>query len=305
MEMIRLYKKLLSIFVLLLISALCFFTISCSKLPYRKTLPEIQNDLLAESPGEQNIEVSPTPDVSEQEPVQEQILRNEFLDSILIEFKETVERQASEYPEYFYLHSPSSKKQIALTFDDGPDGKYTPEILDVLKEYNVKATFFLLGQNMEHNPEMTKRIVDEGHAVGNHSYSHPDFRYLDVEDAHQKQVLKTQQVFEDILGFRPAFFRPPYGAVTDEQIRVLGEESMIIIDWSIETFDWSDTQNSPEKILNRIKQYHHGGAVVVMHSAGGDRSNTITVLPQIIEFLQNEGYELVTIEEMFDNKNTD
>lgn len=303
MEMIRLYKKFLNMFVLLLISALCFFTTSCSKLPYGETLPEIQNDFLT-SPGEQNIEVSPTPDVSEQEPVQEQILRNEFLDSILIEFKETVERQAREYPEYFYLHSPSNEKRIALTFDDGPDGKYTPEILDVLKEYNVKATFFLLGQNMEHNPEMTRRIVDEGHAVGNHSYSHPDFRYLKVEDAHQKQVIKTQQVFEDILGFRPAFFRPPYGAVTDEQIRVLCEESMII-NWSIETFDWSDTQNSPEKILNRIKRYHHGGAVILMHSAGGDRSNTIAVLPQIIEFLQNEGYELVTIDEMFDNKNTD
>jgi peptidoglycan-N-acetylglucosamine deacetylase len=78
--------------------------------------------------------------------------------------------------------------------------------LDVLKEHNVKATFFLLGQNMEYNPEMTKRIVDEGHAVGNHSYSHPDFRYLKVEDALQKQVIKTQQVFEDILDSdRPIF----------------------------------------------------------------------------------------------------
>jgi peptidoglycan-N-acetylglucosamine deacetylase len=202
-------------------------------------------------------------------------------------------------PFTYTLHR--TKKQIAITFDDGPDGKYTPEILDVLKEYNVKATFFLLGQNMEYYPEMARRIVDEGHAVGNHSYSHPDFRYLTVEDALQKQVIKTQQVFEDILGFRPAYFRPPYGAVTDEQIRVLCEEGMIIIDWSIETFDWSDTQNSPEKILNRIKKYHHGGAVILMHSAGGDRSNSITVLPQIIEFLQNEGYELVTIDEMFDS----
>ncbi|MDW7739144.1 MAG: polysaccharide deacetylase family protein [Bacillota bacterium] len=239
------------------------------------------------------------PDVSEQEPVQDQILRNEFLDSILIEFKETVENQARKFPECFYLHSPSNKKQIALTFDDGPDGRYTPGILDVLKECNVKATFFLLGQNMELNPEMTKRIVDEGHAVGNHSYSHPDFRYLKVEEAHQKQVIKTQQIFEEILGFRPAYFRPPYGVVTDEQIKVLCEESMIIVNWSIETFDWSDTQNSPGKILDRIKRYHHEGAVILMHSAGGDRSNTITVLPELIEFLQNEGYEFVTIDRMF------
>jgi peptidoglycan-N-acetylglucosamine deacetylase len=284
----------------LIISALCFFTTSCSKLPYNSTLPETHNEPLS-SPGEQNIEISPTPDVSEEVSVQEQILRNEFLDSILIEFKKTVERQAREYPESFYLHSPSNDKQIAITFDDGPDGKYTPEILDVLKEHNVKATFFLLGQNMEYYPEMARRIVDEGHAVGNHSYSHPDFRYLTVEDALQKQVIKTQQVFEDIIGFRPAYFRPPYGAVTDEQISALCEEGIVIIDWSIETFDWSDTQNSPEKILNRIKKYHHGGAVILMHSAGGDRSNSITVLPQIIEFLQNEGYELVTIDKMFDS----
>ena len=304
MEMIELYKKFLYMFLLLLVFALCFFTTSCRKLPSSETLPEIQNDLFS-SPDEQNIEVSPTPDLTEQKPVQEQILRNEFLDSILIEFKETVERQAREFPESFYLHSPFNEKQIALTFDDGPDGKYTPEILDVLKEYNVKATFFLLGQNMEYNPEMTRRIVDEGHTAGNHSYSHPDFRYLNVEDAIQKQVLKTQQVFEDILGFRPVFFRPPYGAVTDEQISVLAEEGMIVIEWSIDTFDWSETQNSPERILNRIKRHHHGGAVILMHSAGGDRSNTVAALPEIIEFLQTEGYELVTIDEMFDNKNID
>lgn len=217
------------------------------------------------------------------------------------EFKETVARQAAQYPDLYFLEALDYDQEVALTFDDGPDGVYTEQILDILKQYDVKATFFLLGSNIQRYPEVVKRIVAEGHAIGNHSYSHPDLRTLSKEDAYQAELSKTQQVFAELVSIKPAIYRPPYGAVTDEQILYFAEQGLLTINWSIDTFDWDKKQNSVEEMKQeKVFKYLHEGGIILMHSAGGNRENTVKALPGIIEGLQNQGYQLKTIPELLE-----
>ncbi len=227
-------------------------------------------------------------------------LRNEKPSASFNRFKETVARQANDFPNDYFLEALDCDKEVALTFDDGPDSKYTAEILDVLKKYKIKATFFLMGKNMERYPKLVQRINDEGHAIGNHSYDHPDLRKLSKDIAFQNQIAQTQEIFQRILGFEPTIFRPPYGAVTDEQIQFFAQEGLKTINWSIDTFDWDTKQNSAEEILSKVTTYMHEGAIILMHSGGGNRSNTVKSLSLIIQRLQNEGYAFKTIPEMLE-----
>lgn len=217
------------------------------------------------------------------------------------EFKKTVARQAAQFPDLYFLEALDYDQEVALTFDDGPDEVYTEQILDILKQYNVKATFFLLGTNMQHYPDVVKRIVAEGHAIGNHSYSHPDLRKFSKEDAFQTELDKTQQIFAELVGFKPNIFRPPYGAITDEQIPYFAEQGLRTINWSIDTFDWDKKQNSAEEMTQeKIFRYLHEGGIILMHSAGGNRENTVKALPGIIEGLLERGYQLKTIPELLE-----
>ena len=227
-------------------------------------------------------------------------LRNEMSISSLKRFKDTVRRQAMIFPDDYFLEALDYDLEVALTFDDGPDAKYTEQILDILKTYNIKATFFLLGKNMQEYPDVAKRIMKEGHSIGNHSYDHVDMRKLSKEAAFDSQIERTQVIFEEQLCFRPVIFRPPYGAVKDEQIAYFAQQGLKIINWSIDTFDWDAKQNSPEQINEKIARYFHEGAIILMHSGGGDRSKTVEALPGLIEFLRDKGYKFRTIPEMLE-----
>lgn len=198
--------------------------------------------------------------------------------------------------------SGKKNKKFALTFDDGPDLLYTPAVLDVLKAYNAKATFFLLGVNMEKHPEVVKRIHDEGHQLGNHSYDHPRLSTLSKEEVYDSQIGKTQKIFEELLGIDPMLYRPPFGAITDEQISYLEVKGYKQVRWSIDSEDWDPEKNAPEKILYRILLDADDGGIVCLHSAEGDRSNTVKALPQIIEKLRGKGYRLCTISELPEEK---
>lgn len=193
-------------------------------------------------------------------------------------------------------------KIFALTFDDGPDLLYTPAVLDVLKAYNVKATFFLLGVNIEKYPEVVKRIHDEGHEMGNHSYDHSRLSKLSKEDVYDSQIGKAQKIFKELLGIEPMIYRPPYGAITDEQIGYLEEKGYKQVRWSIDSEDWDPEKNAPDKILNRILLYLDDGGIVCLHCAEDDRSNTVRALPQIIEKVRKKGYCFCTISELPEEK---
>jgi peptidoglycan/xylan/chitin deacetylase (PgdA/CDA1 family) len=195
---------------------------------------------------------------------------------------------------------PSDKRQVALTFDDGPDTVYTPRILDALKENHARATFFLIGNRAEANPELVKRIADEGHDVGNHSYNHPRLPSLSP-DQFQKEISDTEAVLKRITGHTPLLIRPPYSLITEEQAKGLTDQKRYIIDWNADTQDWKQIPASliETKVFDQVKP----GSIIVMHSASaGDEaanlSGTVEALPRIIKRLRDQGLEPVTVSQL-------
>lgn len=213
-------------------------------------------------------------------------------------FKATVERQALKYPDTFYLNSFTDEKVVALTFDDGPDQVNTPAVLDILKEKGVIATFFLVGDKVEEFPDITRRIKREGHQLANHSWSHQDLRKISNQDILDKEIYPTSRLIERLTGTYLRYFRPPYGAIKDEMIELLSEKGWMITNWSIDSFDWDSTQNSPAEVIDKVERYIHPGAVILMHS-GEINSSTSKALPEIISSLREKGYQFKTIEELF------
>ncbi|MBD2871702.1 N-acetylmuramoyl-L-alanine amidase [Paenibacillus arenilitoris] len=198
----------------------------------------------------------------------------------------------------YYNGQASDGKRTALTFDDGPDDVVTPRILDILKENKIKATFFMLGSQAAAHPEVVRRIVDEGHAIGNHSWSHPRFNDITMEEA-RKQINDTQQKLEEIAGVRPSLFRPPYGALDEEKEELVYEMKLAIVNWSVDTMDWSGL--SAPDILELVREQIWPGGIILQHSSGGkdhELSNTIEALKQIIPELSEQGYSFVTVPEL-------
>ncbi|MGF7184307.1 peptidoglycan/xylan/chitin deacetylase (PgdA/CDA1 family) [Desulfitispora alkaliphila] len=202
------------------------------------------------------------------------------------------------FSDSFYIEGLTDEKLVALTFDDGPDARYTEETLDILAEYGVPATYFLIGENTLRFPDVAKRIVAEGHEVGNHSFNHPDFRRFSSERVYSEQIERTQEIFKEVLGVEPHIFRPPYGAITPEQVDFFAEKGIKTVNWSIDTHDWNKDFNSVETMFETVKRYKHPGAIVLMHSGGGPRPNTVELLPELIEMFQEKGYKFVTVGEL-------
>jgi len=188
------------------------------------------------------------------------------------------------------------QKLVALTFDDGPDEKYTPAILDILKEKEVKATFFLVGVQVRKFPKMVKRIVDEGHEVGNHSYNHSDLAKLDAAGV-KKQIKWTDDLLQQAVGFVPHLVRAPYGSTSSTVKSVIKQGERELIGWTVDTRDWGG--ESVEKMLVNINKNTKPGGVILMHSFGGKHiKNTVELVPKAIEDLKKQGYTFVTIDEL-------
>ncbi len=193
------------------------------------------------------------------------------------------------------------RKLIALTFDDGPDGKYTPQILDILKEYNAKATFFVVGPQIAKNPDVARRIIEEGHTIGNHSWSHSDLTKLSEKNL-KAEIEKTQQAVVKATGIAPVLVRAPYGAYSDKVLKSIHLEHMKHVYWTVDTRDWAGTSVSDMR-KNVLTNAHKGG-VILMHSFGGRKhaiEHTVELLPSIIEELSDKGYAFVTVEELIES----
>jgi len=198
----------------------------------------------------------------------------------------------------FYNSKSRNLKQIALTFDDGPDAYYTPQILDILKQYNIKATFFIIGVRAQAHPEIVHRIFAEGHSIGNHSWDHPVLTKMQA-DKVKEEVDKTEQEIYKITGIKTAMFRPPYGSLTSEQVNDISAMGYNIIDWSVDTRDWAKTP--VPQILKFVSKEVYPGGIILQHCAGGkneDLSNTIKALPQIINLLEKQGYSFVPVQDI-------
>lgn len=132
------------------------------------------------------------------------------------------------------LAGPTTANRIALTFDDGPDPRFTPQVLDVLQEYNVPATFFVMGRRAERFPDLVTRMAAEGHVIGNHSYSHPNFVVEDDVALREQEVRQTEAIIQNLVGYRPRFFRAPYGFLYNELVEKLAELNNTVVAWSID-----------------------------------------------------------------------
>ena len=204
----------------------------------------------------------------------------------------------NEYHRGILTNGPGTKREIALTFDDAPDVNFTPKILDILKKNGVKATFFVVGWRVEAYPDIVKRIVADGHILGNHTYNHANLPKL-KDDAFHEQIIKTDRIIENFTGYIPNIVRPPYGNVTDRQVHWLVTQNKTIVNWNVDSLDWKGLK--AEQVTTNVLTHVHAGSIVLQHSgtgAGGDLSGTVNALPKIIDELKNEGFKLVTIPEL-------
>ena len=189
---------------------------------------------------------------------------------------------------------PAGRKVIALTFDDGPS-QYTGRILDVLKDKGVKATFFNLGQNAANNAAAARRVVSEGHQLASHSNSHPNMPDLD-RDAIRADIGAGFDALRAAADVDTKVFRAPYGAFGEQQWRDAADLIDMNVLWDIDTLDWK--RPGAEAIVKTVLGNAHNGAIVLMHDGGGDRSQDIEALPDIIDKLREQGYEFVTVEQL-------
>ena len=181
-----------------------------------------------------------------------------------------------------------------MTFDDGPDKDTTAATLDLLKRYRVPATFFLVGSNVTGNADIIKRIVKEGHTIASHTWGHPDLRTL-TQPQLTGQVMNLENALKEITGLKTALIRPPYGFVSDDNIRQLSGMGYSVIKWSVDTNDWRD-RNIDQVLINTMPDIRDG-SIVLMHDYQKD-SVIRQVLPEIIQSLRWQGYTFVTVDEL-------
>src|SRR5436309_572440 len=186
-----------------------------------------------------------------------------------------------------------------VTFDDGPDPRWTPKILDILKAANVKAAFFLVGVNAERYPSLVRRIVNEGHEIGNHTYYHPNLALCWPEHI-RLELNATQLLLETITGRATTLFRPPYASDTGPTqlselapLKIAEDLNYLVVLENIDPQDWA--KPGADIILQRIKQQRHDGSVILLHDAGGDRSQTVEALPRILDWLHTRGDTVVPL----------
>jgi len=190
------------------------------------------------------------------------------------------------------------RERVALTFDDGPDGKYTPMVLDILAEYGVTATFFVVGVQAERYPDVLARIRDEGHEIGSHGYAHADMGRMSAVGAAE-DLLLADEAIRNAAGVVPTLFRPPYGSVSDDLKSAVSDAGKTLVRWNVDPRDWDGTP--AESIASHVLERARDGAVILLHSFGGknsDLSGTIEALPAIIEGLLARGFELTTVSEL-------
>lgn len=183
-------------------------------------------------------------------------------------------------------------KYVVLTFDDGPDPVYTPKILDILAQYDAKATFFEVGRNVVKHPALTKRIHDAGHSVQNHTWTHADLRHLSAT-AFKKQVADTDQAIRAQTGQVPGCLRPPYGGISSQVTQRAKAYDKQLVVWTVDSRDW--TKPGTAAIVKHVLSGVHNGSVVLMHDGGGNRTQTVAALPTILKALKAQGYGFRTV----------
>ncbi|MBD2439939.1 polysaccharide deacetylase family protein [Nostoc sp. FACHB-110] len=189
-----------------------------------------------------------------------------------------------------------AQKVIALTFDDGPWPQSTAQVLDILKENNIKATFFVVGQNVKNYPELLKRINAEGHVIGNHTWHHW-YHFMNPQAAAYEIDHTTDMIYQ-VTGVKTNLFRPPGGIMHNGVAAYAKGKKYAVIMWSTDSVDYS--MPSVPKLIDNVFRLAKPGGIVLMHDGGGNRSRTVHALPEIIARFRKQGYRFVTVSELLE-----
>lgn len=194
-------------------------------------------------------------------------------------------------------HIDTNEKIIALTFDDGPHPIYTPQILDILDQHQVKATFFMIGSRMEEYPDIVKEVAARGHLIANHTYTHPgNLRTLSLEKL-KWEIDQCQLSMQRITGQNTYLFRPPRGILNSQIIKILKEKGYTIVLWGICTYNYKAP--TPEMMAARVIKHAHPGLIVLVHDGKTDfRWKDVEATRLIVASLSRQGYRFVTLEEL-------
>ena len=184
--------------------------------------------------------------------------------------------------------------QISITFDDGPNLEYTPKVLDLLKKYNAKATFFCVGKNIKSNPGIIRKILNDGHTIGNHTFNHSNFFGFYNKKRIIKEINDTNKEINKITNHNLMLFRPPFGVTNPMISKAIKETGYKVIGWNIRSYD--TIIKNPNMIFNRISKKISPGSIILLH----DKSDTtIKLLEMILVFLKENNYESLTIDKLF------
>jgi chitin deacetylase len=193
------------------------------------------------------------------------------------------------------------EKVIALTFDDGPWPESTVQVLDILKQNNIKATFFVIGQNVKNYPDLLKRVVAEGHIIGNHTWHHW-YHFMNPQAAAY-EIDHTTNLIYQTTGVKTNLFRPPGGIMHNGVAAYARNNKYALIMWSSDSVDYSHP--TVPKLINNVFRQAKPGGIVLMHDGGGNRSRTVQALPEIIASFRKQGYSFVTIPELLELQDKD
>jgi peptidoglycan/xylan/chitin deacetylase (PgdA/CDA1 family) len=200
-----------------------------------------------------------------------------------------------------FIGNGKKPKELALTYDDGPNDPHTQKILEVLAKHSVKATFFLIGRFVDQRPDIVRDIVKEGHVVANHTYTHPNLIFA-TQARFREELARCERALDDAVGEQHApLFRPPYGGRRPAVIRTLREEEFQPVLWSVSSWDWD--AKSAEQIENKVDSQVRGGDVILLHDGGNlkfgtDRSFTVQASDRMIARYKDEGYDFKTVPQM-------
>jgi peptidoglycan/xylan/chitin deacetylase (PgdA/CDA1 family) len=205
-----------------------------------------------------------------------------------------------------FIGLPPGTRQMALTYDDGPNDPYTERLLEVLERHQVKATFFLIGRFVKERPDIARAVVDAGHAIGNHTWDHPNLIFCSVAEL-RRQLQQTQQAIFDATGLEAKLFRPPFGGRRPDTLSVARSLGLQPVMWNVTCRDWK--AKSPEEIVGHAERQIRGGDVILLHdgefhSIGVDRSRSVEASDRILSGYKAEGNEFLTIPQMMEKAAT-
>ena len=187
----------------------------------------------------------------------------------------------------------STKKQVALSFDDGPADDYTPQVLEVLKDKNVPAAFFCIGWRVRKNQNIFREVYEAGHVIGNHSFIHtPSFDFFPA-DKMLNDLQSTDEAIQKVIGLRPGTFRPPYGVTTPAMKKAVARGGYTVIGWNIRSFD--TISRDENRLFKKLMRLLKPGGVILLHDT---QRITLSVLPRFIDAARNEGYEFVRLDKL-------